>query len=63
MKRAITIFPNLIRYQNNEPTGSYLKIIQALKLFDDSKITASAFTRECELKLTQVINNAISDLE
>lgn len=47
MKRAITIFPNLISYQNNEPTGNYLKIIQALKLFDDSKITASAFTWEC----------------
>lgn len=30
-KKAVINFPNLISYQNNELTGSYLKSIKALK--------------------------------
>lgn len=34
MKKAITIFPNLIRYQNNEPPRNYMKVVQAFKLLE-----------------------------
>lgn len=60
MERAITIFPNLIRYQNNEPTGSYLQIIQALKclLLKDNYI--SFYLGICCLPtLIQAINNTV----
>lgn len=32
MKRAVAVFTNLTRYENNEPNRKYLKITQALKL-------------------------------